>query len=96
MLLLYASVLYVLMLETFLMPEDASMMCFEYLQPALRSLENIRAPYTGAWREPEYQYGTRAVEHRVLQCWTHVRLCVSLTNTRVCFNLERWHFFNIY
>ena len=64
MLLLYASVLYVLMLETFLMPEDASMMCFEYIQPALPSLENIRAPYTGAWREPEYQYGTRAVEHK--------------------------------
>ena len=59
-----------LMLETFLMPEDASMMCFEYIQPALRSFENIRAPYTGAWREPEYQYGTRAVEHGCRGCFS--------------------------
>ena len=51
------------MLETFLMSEDASMMCFEYIQPALPSLENIRAPYTAAWRELEYQYGTRALAH---------------------------------
>ena len=41
--------------------EDADM-CFEYT--TYHSLENIRAPYTGAWREPEYQYGTRALAHK--------------------------------
>ena len=63
-----------LMLETFLMPEDASMMCFEYIQPALRSLENIRAPYTAALRAPEYQYGTRALAHIGSQGFTSVSI----------------------
>ena len=68
--------------------------CVLNLEP---SLENIRAPYTAAWRELEYQYGTRALAHGCT--WTSIWRTLTLGYlycTRIHSNINMAHHWHIW